>query len=307
MILAASIGVAALAQSRNWKRALPYAGGFAAVAGLLAAAAWPAADGTFVSRFNFSPEHLIEICGKAFASAFTGELISSLVIVAAVGPLAVAWRRTGFLYHRERLVVQCLCGRLFPGVALRNAVSCVDRRVVDLVWTGGRKVAYHLRRHLANMPRLLAIVIAVQCYWTWCAVRYDWNEPYSGSLAAAQGLRELRLEGRRIYAIGFACVAVQPYFPRNLFSELERRPRPEAYWDWSVGKTMSTKTACASDQSHPDYVIIGYKNEFERDIWTDSARKSGYRAIRHFEGNSFWESGMFEPESFDLYRWDVGR
>ena len=34
---------------------------------------------------------------------------------------------------------------------------------------------------------------------------------------------------------------------------------------------------------------------------SETVAESGYRQIRHFEGNTFWQTRIFEPESFDLY------
>jgi hypothetical protein len=163
---------------------------------------------------------------------------------------------------------------------------------------GRTEGTHRVERKLAMAT--LAIAIGIQCYWTWCAIRYDWSEAYSSGRAAAQGLREMDLEPSRIYAIGFACVAIEPYFPRNIFSNWNGG-RAEAYWDWSK-QNHANEDSLRLAALRPDYVIIGYKNEYERGLWTDLVRQSGYREIRHFEGNSFWQTGVFEPESFDLYR-----
>ncbi len=302
MIMAVSIGVAAMAQSHAWKRALPYARGFALVAALLAAAAWPAADGTFVSRLNFSFAHFVEVSGKAFAAAFTGEMFTSLAIVAISLPLL--WRGGGLLFF-------AVAGGLLCGVYAVVYSQVWHFGVLFLAWIFALWIAW---ARLAEQRRLvvrdlaaaaLVIVIGVQCYWTCCAVTYDWKAAYSGSQAAARGLRELGLPSPRIYAIGFACVAIQPYFPRNIFSNWNHG-RPEAYWDWSRQNRVNEDTLRLSS-SRPDYVIVGYKNDFERSVWTEQVRNSGYRAVRHFDGNSFWHAQVFEPESFDLYRLDDRR
>jgi hypothetical protein len=301
MILAVSIGVAAIAQNHSWKRARPYAASFAAVAAGLVFSAWPAADGTFVTHLNFSFEHFIKVCGKAVAAAFTGETFSSLAMVALSVPLL--WRGGGLLFFIVASGLLCVVYAVVYSQVWHFGVLFLAWIVALWIAYGRTDEKSRTARHLATAA--LAIVIAVQCCWTGCAMRYDWSEAYSGSLAAARGLRELPLEGRRIYAIGFACVAVQPYFPRNIFSNWNDG-RPEGYWDWSRQNHVNEDSR-RLDQLHPDYVMIGYKNESERGTWTDLVRKSGYQAIRHFAGNSFWQTRVFEPESFDLYRRDTGR
>jgi hypothetical protein len=267
---------------------LPYLGGFAAVAALLAAAAWPVADGTFVTRLNFSLEHFVEVSGRAFAAAFTGETFSSLAIVALSIPLL--WRGGGLLFFA--VASGLLCGVYAIVYSQVWHFGVLFLAWIFALWISSRRLVRKRRLAVGAM----AVAIGVQCYWTLCAVRYDWGEAYSGSLEAARELREPGLAGRRIYAIGFACVAIEPYFPRNIFSNWSA-----AYWDWSRQNHINGD-ALRLAETRPDYVIVGYKNEFERRVWTDLVRKSGYQAIRHFKGSSFWHAQVFEPESFDLYR-----
>ena len=303
MIMAISIGIAALAQTHPRKRFLPYAFAFAAVAALLTLLAWPAVDGTFVTHLNFSFGHFIEVSGKAFAAAFTGETFSSLAIVALTIPLL--HRGGGLLFFTGASLL--LCGVYAVVYSQVWHFGVLFLAWIFALWIASANCGADAlvrkqppgRKNDASLATLaLAIVLAVQCYWTLCAVRYDWSEPYSGSLAAARDLRELAAAPNRIYGIGFACVAIQPYFPRNLFLNWST-----AYWDWSTQNHIN-QDSLELDKHRPDYVMVGYKNEVERGIWTQLVQNSGYRAIRHFAGNSFWQTRRFEPESFDLYRRD---
>ncbi len=300
MIIAASIGVAAIVQSHRRKQAIPYAAAFGVVTALLAAASWPAKDGTFVSGYNFSFGHFLDVCGKAFAAGFTGETISSLLMVGLSIPLL--WRGGGLLFFALASGLLCALNAVVYSQVWHYGVLL-------LAWIFAIWIAYGRLAGQREIARLMAVaafavVIGIQCYWTWCAIRYDWVEPYSGSLAAARGIRELGLTGRhterRIDAIGFACVAIEPYFPANVFSNWNEGGA-QGYWDWSRRNHVNEDIA-RLPALRPDYVIVGYKNEFEHGVWTAQVRKSGYWAIRHFEGNSFWHTRVFEPESFDLYQ-----
>jgi hypothetical protein len=151
---------------------------------------------------------------------------------------------------------------------------------------------------LAAIP--LAIVICVQCYWSACSMAYDWRYPYSGSQAAAQGILQLNLQKKKLYAIGFASTAIQPYFEHNIFANVNDGRR-EAYWDWSLRNHVNLDSEHLAELL-PGYVIVGYKNESERAVWADLVAKGGYRVIRHFEGNTYWQSRILEPESYELYQ-----
>lgn len=296
MILAVSIGIAAMARGNGLSRNWPYAGAFVIITVLLAAAAWPAPDGTFVTHLNFSFEHFMEVAGRAFAAAFTGEIYTSLLLVALSLPLL--WSGGGLLFF-------CLACGLLCGVYGVVYAQVWHFGALFLAWIVALWISYEgtLARHAATAA--IAVVLAVQCYWTGCAIRYDWNEAYSGSRAAARGLRELDLSHHRLDAIGYACVAIQPYFASNIFANWNDGRAP-AYWGWSKWEHVN-EDSLRLTQLRPDYVIVGYKNEFEKGVWTNLIRKSGYREIRHFAGSSFWQTQVFEPESFDLYRWDGGK
>jgi hypothetical protein len=295
MILAVSIGFAAMTRADQWKRLWLYAFAFALIACVLAFTAWPAADGTFVTHLDFSFEHFLETAGRALAAAFTGETFTSLSVVALTVPLL--WRGGGLLFFF--LACSLLCG----------VYAVVYSQVwhfgaLFLAWVFALWISYERSSAQRAATAALVVVIAVQCYWTCCAVRYDWNQAYSGGQAAARGLRELDLANRRLYAIGYACVAIQPYFSRNIFSNWNDGRAP-AYWDWSKRNHVN-EDSLRLPLLRPDYVIVGYKNDFEKGVWTDLIKKGGYRKIRHFAGSSFWQTSVFEPESFDLYRLDGG-
>lgn len=302
MIMAVSIGLAAMARCRDWKRALPYAGGFAAVVILLAAAAWPAKDGTFVPHLNFSVTHFAEVCGNAFAAGFTGDTVSSVAIMAISVPLL--WRGGSLLFFG--VASGLLCGVyaiVYSQVWHFGILFLAWIFALWIAYEGPRDTPSFKVRDLATFS--LVLVIGIQCYWTWCAFRYDWSNAYSGGQAAARGLQEIGEPGKKIFAIGYACVAIEPYFPRNIFSNWNHGG-VAAYWDWSNQNHVNSD-GLRLKESRPDLVIVGYKNEFERGIWADEVRAGGYQIIRHFEGNSFWHTQTFEPESFDLYRLGDGR
>ena len=270
------------------------------IIGVFCAAARPAQDGSFILGMNPTFAHLIEVCGKAFATAFTGEWVSSLVVVALSIPRL--WRGGGWLFL-------ALSGTVLCGFASVVYSQVWHHGVLLLAWLFALWISWPApslqssrsdRVPHALAVASLAIVAALQCYWTVCSIAYDWGHAYSGSLAAARGIRELDLTGRKLDAIGYACTAIQPYFSRNIFSNVNVG-RPEAYWDWTR-RNHANQDVLHLAELRPDYVIVGYKNEAERGVWTNPIRKSGYRAIRHFEGNTFWQTQVFEPESYDLYQ-----
>ena len=146
----------------------------------------------------------------------------------------------------------------------------------------------------------LGMTIAVQCYWTFASTRYEWNNAYSGSLAAARYIKQNGLTGQQLFWIGISCVAVQPYFPKNIFANYHFGQN-RAYWDWS--RRNGTNDAVEQlGTFHPDYVLAGYLSQPEKLLWTHLITASGYQLVKHFEGHTFWRTETVQPDSYDLYR-----
>jgi hypothetical protein len=148
----------------------------------------------------------------------------------------------------------------------------------------------------------MLLVIAVQCYWTYQSVRYDWRFPYSGSREAAMFLHARNIPPAELYAIGYACTGIQPYFARNIFGNFGEG----AFWDWSRRNHVN-QDAAHLDSLRPKFVIVGYKGSYEQALWTSQVKDAGYSRIAHFEGNLFWKARILEPESYDLYQRLDGR
>jgi len=284
MALAGAIALLALAGTSDWRKVAGPAVVFLAVMAAMAAAARPADDGTFVTGWNWDVSHFVETSQRAFAAAFTGEWISSVLL--AVASLPVLW--VGGTWWFFALASLALCG--IDSVVYAQAWHF---GILYLAWLFAMWVACARARRIAPLASaLLAVLILIHGYWSVRAIGYDWEHAYSASRDAAVELRAL--EGRRIFAIGYACVAVEPYFPGPIFANTAN------YWDWSHRNHVNEDSQHL-DRTRPDFVLVGYKNESEHGIWTDAVRRSGYRRIRHFEGNTFWEASVFEPESYDLF------
>jgi len=296
MILAAALGFSALLRAPEKKRMAGYALVFIAVCGLLTAAARPAHDGTFVAGLNFSASHFVEVSAAAFATAFTSEWITSVALVALSIPLL--WRGGGWWFFLMAAAGLCAIASLVYAQVWHHGVLFLAWLVA--LWISWPRGAQRTGRTAMTLAvTAMAAAIAVQSYWWIRSSAYDWQHAYSGSVEAAREIATRDLPSKRLFAVGFACVAIQPYFARNIFANWNEG-RPEAYWDWSSRNHVNLDTLHLAEL-RPDYIVVGYKNEFERGVWTDLVKKSGYRHLRHFEGNSFWQARVLEPESYELY------
>ncbi len=77
------------------------------------------------------------------------------------------------------------------------------------------------------------------------------------SLEVARYLRTRPISQRDLYPIGYACTGVEPYFPANLFANVNGGERI-AFWDWSNLNHVNDDADCLN-VLQPPYVLIGYK------------------------------------------------
>lgn len=249
------------------------------------ASAWPAKDVTFAEHRSLANLQLLpQVLKAGLAAAFAGHWIPSLALIALSIPLL--WRGGGWLFFALASMALFLFGTIVYAQLWHFGI-------LFLVWLFAIWISAYKTKLTAPALVALLVAIALQCYWTASAVRYDWSHPYSGSRAAAAYLGPALGE---IYAIGYSTVAVQPYFPSNIYSDYHGG----AYWDWSRRNTANDPSALVASRRRAQ-VLVGYKNLAEQQQWAGLLALLGYSLIRHFDGATFWQARVFEFESFDLY------
>ncbi len=250
--------------------------------------AWPAKDVAFAEHRGLDNLHLLPaVVNAGLAGAFTGNWITALILIALSAPLL--WRGGGWLFFLVVTVAFCLFGTIVYAQLWHFGI-------LFLAWLFAIWISAYKTRVTA--PTLLALIAAIglQCYWTAAAVRYDWTHQYSGSLAVAQYFRQNGWPSGGLYAIGYSTTAVQPYFPSNIYSDFH-----EGYWDWSKANTADDPGALFAS-GRREMVLAGYKNVQEKQHWADLLALLGYGPFQHFDGGTFWQTRVFELESYDLYR-----
>jgi hypothetical protein len=254
--------------------------------------AWPAKDVAFAEHRGLANLHLFPDVAKAgLAGAFTGYWITSLVLIALSLPLL--WRGGGLLFFALASAAFFLFGTIVY-------TQLWHFGVLFLAWVFAIWISAYKTR--VTVPTLLALTVAIgfQCYWTAAAIRYDWGHAYSGSLAAAQYFQQAGLPSGGLYTIGYSSTALQPYFSANLYSDFHGGAS-EAYWDWSKRNTVDDPVALIGSNRR-ESVMVGYKAMPEKQRWADLLHLLGYSPTRHFDGATFWQTDVFEFESYDLYR-----
>ncbi len=277
--------------ARERQRYITAALSYAVALSLLALSALPARDVAFPFEINLTLSRFWVIGGFLLREAFAGAWPVSLAAIALSLP---------FLWKGDALLV------FLSSITLLWAVSSIvylqywHVGIVFLAWLFALSVASHKVRMDFAACAALTVIISVQCYWTARSVAYDVHQPYSGSLHTAEYLKGLQPSKTRIYCAGYSCTAIQPYFARNVFANLNQG-REAAYWDWSSrNKGQNPETFFTGE--NPEYIVIGYKTPAEAVPWATLMTAKGYRKAKGFDGHLFWKTHELEPESFDVYR-----
>jgi hypothetical protein len=254
--------------------------------------AWPANDVAFAEHRGLANLRILPDVAKAgLAGAFTGYWITAIVVIALSLPFL--WRGGGWLFFVLTTAAVFLFGTIVYAQLWHFGV-------LFLAWLFAVWISAYKTRVTA--PTLIALLAAIgfQCYWAAAAMRYDWTQAYSGSLAAARYLRQTGLPLGGLYAIGYPTTAIQPYFPANIYSDFHGGT-PQAYWDWSKSNTADDPAALFTSERR-ELVLVGYKALPEKQRWADLLALLGYGITQHFDGSTFWQTSVFEFESYDLYR-----
>jgi hypothetical protein len=261
---------------------------------LQAWSAWPSPDVLFADKRDYSWDHLLDSTSETLGNAFTGEWISSLAVVVCCLP---------FLWRGRALLMFLVAGFALCFFNAYVYANYWHQGMLFLAWLFAMWIA-----GAAVKPKWISIlgftamlaVFSAQGYWAFLTTAYDWKNPYSGSLEAARYLKESGIIKTGVQGFGFGAVAVQPYFDRNVFPNF-RNGEPTAYYDWSKAYRNFEGLADLR-KTQPEYVLVGYKDEGEQILTGRTVKKSGYKLIKHFEGNLFWQDDVLEPDAIDLYR-----
>jgi len=163
--------------------------------------------------------------------------------------------------------------------------------------------------------RVMVVVVSVillnSIADTWRSYRFDVSHPYSGSAAAADFIKEHRLDQARLFGAGFSCLAIEPYFDHNVFANY-RTSGHFAFWDWSTRAPwfyqpphlLNPAALRAWQQSQiaqkPDFFLTPMKSRHDP-IYAEMLIAAGYKEVARFPGSLFWRNHVLEQETFRLF------
>ncbi|MEY2399534.1 MAG: hypothetical protein QOJ00_2708 [Actinomycetota bacterium] len=156
------------------------------------------------------------------------------------------------------------------------------------------------RRELPRWaPQALAVgmllVLSVQLVWTAKTIRYDYRNTYSAAAQTAAYLKTIGAPDVDIRARSVEATALQPYFDRNPFRNVNRGHCP-CFWWWSMKMPFHPARTWLV-RGHPAAIVYGDKwpgHTHELHRWP----LPGYHVARHFHGALYIRNQVFEHEGF---------
>ena len=253
---------------------------------------WPSNQASFVVSPNWSLANFIGMSRYSFQQAF-GEGYWPLVLISLSLPLL--WRGRGLFFFVVASLLLCIFGSVIYSNVWHHGF-------LILAWLFALWISCESREAGWSVLLALSIFVVMQCSWTWQAVRYDFDQHYSGSKTMASYLKNKLLSQSKLFGIGYPTVALQPYFVKNLYRNYDAaRGGGQAFWRWSKSYYVNSYSEQLGS-TRPDLVLLGYSSEADRKLWSNLITRSGYRMVTTSEGHLFWRNDIYQPENYELYQ-----
>jgi hypothetical protein len=272
---------------------------FAIVLLLVAFINWPPADRTNVQSVREPGETTV---GFAFlprdiSLAFLGFLFPSVALLALTGAWC-ACRGQLLSFGLPLALVFWFFVKFYGNLWHCGALTLI---LITALWIGWSLSGKCPPRLWSGVNALLLVgfgaLLCVQIYWTARTVGMDYSRPYSGSLDAANYLQSVGATRDSICGLGFHSVALQPYFPHNIYTNW---PDGESFWRFEKGNRSGEKCVDPIWAVLPICCGADEKRNFpEKDR---HIRSWGYIPVHFSPGSLFFEGQEAEPTEFVIYR-----
>ncbi|MEZ5002878.1 MAG: hypothetical protein R2730_07560 [Chitinophagales bacterium] len=145
------------------------------------------------------------------------------------------------------------------------------------------------------MNAAILITIGFHVYWNVVALQNDYKGQYSAGEAVAQYITDNHYQDKNIFAYHFWPVAIQPYFPQNIFTD-SRYFNNNAYWVWNTENEYPDElTSVLAKQ--PDMIIFSKPNLYP----VPEAEPPYQKVEQSFIGEVYWKAGIQEYVEFVIW------
>jgi hypothetical protein len=267
----------------------------------------PPPDQVFAQGINLSIVNFFEVSKRMYAGSLVLDEANWIIGLQSGISLAIFIATLFFLRQKKLILLYVLPLLLiltFLAVKYSNLwhEGILFFLWIFVLWVGFDKdKTEETSKTAKTVLVLMTAVLGVQVYWSAYAAYNDFHHNYSGSFQVAEYIKANRLENRKIFASGWKSVAIQPYFNANIFYNYNNNSNMRI-WFWStqnqteVGINPSIIGRIESEQ--PDVVVFASDH-------IDAGQPieiQGYQFVDLFEGNLYWKTGIYEQNSYWVFR-----
>jgi hypothetical protein len=263
-------------------------------------------DSSFAQGYNLKLKNFIDVAWRRLSGALIMDELSNFTKLQAVGSciifiFSLIWfwyKKTFLLFSLPCLLITILSAVKYSNVWHEGILFILW---IFVLWVSFKN-EYTEPPILRKIIKLAAvIVLATQVYWTGHAAFKDYKYNYSGAYELSQFIKNNKLENKKLFVSGWKSLAIMPYFDENVFYNYNEGAK-NRYWLWSIyNRNMlgaGQEVINRIEKEQPDFAVFASDHI---DIYSE-IRIPGYDLIQVFEGNLYWKTGLFEPDSFFVYR-----
>lgn len=260
---------------------------------------------------NFHAVELAQLVARSLANVTFGSSVLSLATLVVLAHWL--WIRRSLLTTLCALVGVSLVAAIYHNIWHEGLFFLALCFGIFCAYQQGEPPRIASRAHSLAVTLLILCVFLQHVLWSVRALRADRDLAYSGSQAAAHYIREHGIHEKRLFGSGFPAIALQPYFPRNIFTNYVSEGG-FAFWDWSTEAPWlyKPKTQLRFEDivnwnarllaPEPDYLLLTMKFPSDRLILEGVQQSGAYEIEAVFPGQLAWKGRSIEPETFVLLR-----
>lgn len=148
---------------------------------------------------------------------------------------------------------------------------------------------------------VLAATLGYQAYVASVIIRNEARLPYSGAEDAAHFLQPMVDQRQVIYGYQYGMVAINAYFPQNIFANLSR-----SYYHHAVGEFDPKKVGPEINAAHPDYVVTTWWETFDptliREKQLEPMASMGYSLVHVSDGYLLTKTGFSRRQIYLIFK-----
>jgi hypothetical protein len=215
-------------------------------------------------------------------------------------------------YSRRSLIAFLLPVALLTGLYVYAAAWPYQQGTIFLGIVSGLAIAWpdeYERRKFDSVKRwsyrlvvaAFAGLLAYQAYLGFTIIRNDMRLPYSGAEDTAQYLSPVVAQNKTVYGYQYGMVAVNAYFPRNIFANWEH-----TYYHHALSSFDARRVGPEIESGRPDYVLTTWWEPFDPAVFQAKQvlpmARMGYSLVHLSDGYLLIKNGYFRRQIYAVFK-----